>query len=154
MPTNRDHDPILALCANYFYRSRKLHELLHDARSEYEAIIGEDERDRFYRRELSIYLDLWISSLLPLSEGFRKLGLKDAKVDGLIREVMGALRSAGKAVSSYVDDTEYKRGTGRLLTASSPNLNAAEDLYLAFENYFEAYLTATLNSSDRPPALN
>jgi hypothetical protein len=53
-----------------------------DACSEYEAIIGEDERDRFDRRELSIYLDLWISSLLLLSEGFRKPGLEDAEVDG------------------------------------------------------------------------
>jgi hypothetical protein len=150
MPNNENHDPILALCTNYFFRSRKLHEFLHDARAKYDRIVGEDERQSFYRTDLSIFLDLWTSSLLPLAEGFRKLGLKDAGIEGLIREAMGALRSAAKAVGSYVDDTDYKRATGRLLTDGHPNLNTAEDLYRAFEDYFGAHISAKVGASDRP----
>src|SRR5258708_33709963 len=116
MPNNENHDPILALCTNYFFRSRKIHAFLHAARTKYDSIVGEDERQSFYRTDLSIFLDLWTSSLLPLAEGFRKLGLKDARIDGLIREAMSALRSAAKAVGSYVEDTEHQRATGRLLT--------------------------------------
>jgi hypothetical protein len=155
MAANQDHDPVLALCEHYFFRVRKLHGLLHDAHNKYERIHAETERDSYYRTELAVAMDLWVASLFPLCEGFRKLGLKDVRVDKLIGEMMGALRSASKATSSYTEDAEYKRSTSRLLgPAANPNLNTAEELYRALEDYFAAHIAAHNPPSDYPKVFN
>jgi hypothetical protein len=150
-----NHDPVLALVEHYFFRARKLHDLMHDAHQKFERIGIEKDRDSFYRTEVAVAMDLWVSSLFPLCDGFRKLGLKDAKVDKLIGEMMSALRAAAKATSSYADDAEYKRSTSRLLgPTANPNLNTAEELYRALEAYFAAHIAAHVSPPDYPKVFN
>jgi hypothetical protein len=155
MPSSSDLDPVLALCEHYYFRARKLHDLLHDAHQKFERIGNEADRDSFYRTEVAVAMDLWIASLFPLCDGFRKLGLRDAKVDKLIGETMSALRAASKATSSYTDDAEYKRSTSRLLgPTASPDLNTAEELYRALEDYFAAHIAAHASPPGYPKVFN
>ena len=148
--SNTGTDPVLALCFNYFYPARALHIALHEARACYEALTNEDEKASVWNCQVGPYLALWQAALFPLCDGFRKLGLKDPALDDLIREAMGALRSAAKAVSSYADNTSFKQGTGKLIGRHGlvPNLNTAEDLQRAFEDYFKAHLFAVGRNAD------
>lgn len=141
-PASPSQDPVIRLCVNYFFVCRELREQLARAKDAYEAADSNELRDQIYRDSFGVYIRLWLASLFPVCEGFRKLELKDSEIDMGIRQCMAALRAVAKNVGAYQEDEAFKAGTGRFLTRGDVDMNSAEQLFLGFERFFTDYLAA------------
>lgn len=137
----QENDPVTALFGNYFMPCILLHKHMHDARERMDAATTEEEEITAFQGALAPHQILWLASLLPLCEGFRKLKLADADMDALIRENIGALRTVAKHVGSYHDDLDFRKGAGRYFIPGpgAGDINSAEELFSAFDNFFAAY---------------
>ncbi|RYF20378.1 MAG: hypothetical protein EOO77_08160 [Oxalobacteraceae bacterium] len=133
-----DNDPILALYRNYFAAARRLHEMVEEARRASASSFG-DEREMHLNR-LDTFLPLWLSALFTACEGFRKIEARDMTLDARMQEIMDPLRRVWQHTVEYHGDLEQKQGRATFYGRKSGNLNKAEALHAAFEEFFRNHL--------------
>lgn len=132
------NDPVLSLYRNYFAAARRLFEMVEEARRASASSFG-DERETHLNR-LETFLPLWLSALFTACEGFRKIGARDAVLDGQMRELMAPLRRVWQHTVEYHDDLKQKQGRATFYGQKSENLNKAQTLHLTLEEFFRNHV--------------
>ena len=119
------NDPVLNLC-NYWLRASYMHELAEFLRQE----IGISELGGHGAEiEFMTYLEFWLSALFVTAEGYRRLRLKDARLDSLIREHVSELKAVRDSIYHY--DHEFgRKGTAFF---EGNGINWALELHEAFK---------------------
>ena len=144
-------DPVVRLCLNYFFPCRELREHLAAAKDVYETAHS-DEREQLYRESFGVFVRLWLASLFPVCDGFRKLGLKDPEINESIGLLMGGLRTVARNVGAYQEKEDFWISTNRFAGLGQIDMNAAEQLFQGFERFFTTYLSSAgiLANNKRP----
>jgi hypothetical protein len=83
-------DPVKRL-AEYWFRAKLMHELLHYLCEEYDDDLDKLDADG-HAWGFTTYLSFWLSGLFVVVEGFNKLKLKDLRLQKLFKENLGLLK--------------------------------------------------------------
>ena len=85
--------------AEYWFRARLMHDLLHALMEAYDDDLRAIDKDG-HSWEFLTYLDYWLSALFVVVEGFNKLKLKDARVQRLFSPHVSQLKELRRSVAT------------------------------------------------------
>ena len=144
-PDIRARDPIAALFLNYFAASITIREHVEHLWKCHDAIKNAHERAIFAQSRLGPYFGVWQASLYPVITGFKKLGLRDERVETLIHH-LNYIRATAKVVHTYHDHATYidqcKQLSRRQQQGEVPNLHTVTILHDELEEFFNKYMFA------------
>ena len=150
-PDIRDGDPIAALFINYFSVCTNMKEYVAYLWQCLDDFKTEDERALFGISRVVPCLGAWQASLYPVITGFKKLGLRDERVDPLINQHLSYIRSTAKTVHNYQDHATYitqrELLEGRVQRGEVPNLRTVTDLHDELDNFFNKQMFDKRNVS-------
>ena len=143
-PDIRASDPVAALFLNYFAASISIREHVEHLWECHDAITNAHERAIFAQSRLSPYFGVWEASLYPVITGFKKLGLRDERVETLIHHHLSYVRATAKVVHTYHDHATYISQSKQLATRQHrgevPNLDTVTILHDELEEFFNKYM--------------
>ena len=104
-----EKDPLMALILHYYMPARILYGLVNQLRGAFKDA-GDDTFDQFQiaRTQLGPLTVLWKATLVPLCEGFQKLGCRDPDIERLAAIAMPHFRKLAKAKASYTAMPRFK----------------------------------------------
>src|SRR4051794_17172769 len=123
----RDNDTVAALFLNYFCLCITMREHAQHLWKCHDAIEDAHARALFAQCRLSPYLRAWQASLYPVITGFKKLGLRDERVDLVIYHHLRYVRDTAKVVHTYHNHATYMTQSTQLaqrtVRKEMPNLD-------------------------------
>jgi hypothetical protein len=132
-------DKALQRLARYWFRAKLMHDLLHTLFEEYD-----DDLDKLLDAghwwEFDTYLSHWLSGLFVVVEGFNKLKLRDARVQGLFKEHMKHLKAMRHETYPFILESD-----SALDMLWHQNLNWAEELHEVIGDYLKEHVTRKIH---------
>jgi hypothetical protein len=110
--------------AEYWFRARLMHDLLHTLMEIYDGDLNALDNDG-HMWEFMTYLDYWLSALFVVVEGFNKLKLKDARVQRLFNSHVSQLKQLRHQTYHFI----VQRKAPEVIK----QLNWAEELHVAID---------------------
>lgn len=130
MTTPKESNPLRMLFILYFAPCDLMHQ--HHRRLKAQFFAGEYQRDQIGSEFITFTL-YWFASLFVVVEGWKKLNIKEPKIDKMIDEHWDSLRIFRNAVFHFQpEDRKHKQ------FFDVAKFNWAEELHAALQKFFES----------------